>query len=238
MGKEDAEMLCKHDHAPKPKDTDMPAGSKPVPAILRGSWLNSNTLFVMGRVVTDDKWTSSMEWNLDLGIKTQAMWLEDDGALRTRYGIKKKIIKGTVEQDNTRLVWNNGQVWRRAPTVAVPDEWIVVDKGGVIVRDKEDIKSKKLGVLPQGQSVTVVQVSGSRARLIQPFQGWISTECDVLIEHFQLVVPSDSDQLAERLGTAPKAKKKGGFGCFGRKKKNEDDVPLSPQGEAAEANQA
>jgi len=56
----------------------------------------------------------------------------------------------------------------------LPCKYRVVINPGALVKKGEDIKSTEVGKLPQGSVVIVEEISGRRARLSSPIEGWCS----------------------------------------------------------------
>jgi len=79
-------------------------------------------------------------------------------------------INSIINNDITDVNSNtNGDMINKFPC-----KYRVIINPGALVKQQEDMKSNEVGKLPIGAVVTVEEISGRRARLSTPLQGWCS----------------------------------------------------------------
>jgi len=62
----------------------------------------------------------------------------------------------------------------------------IVGRWGARVREGASLHSRELGLLKCGQMVKVVGIKRNRARIIEPYQGWVSITAS-MVEHFVIL---------------------------------------------------
>jgi len=93
----------------------------------------------------------------------------------TRAVLKDKISSAAT--DFVNKLDNKVQNFGKAkPTEGDPLNYKVIHKGGALVRSGYDTSTAQVHQLGVGETVTIVELVGRRARIIQPVEGWISTE--------------------------------------------------------------
>ena len=94
----------------------------------------------------------------------------------------------------------------RTPTTTnVPGHWRITTLNA-IVRAEHDMTSRQVAVLPQAEVVEVAEVVGTRARVVTPVRGWVSTVGET---GARLMVPSAAVSVTpSRTSYAPQTRRK------------------------------
>jgi hypothetical protein len=192
-------------------------GMEPLPLIYGGQWLCNKTLLDVARIVTDGIQASELKWTPEMKQTNVPIWINSEGKLCSMFeqriqGVRQKQkVTGELQSQNfgpELLVWENGHVWRRAPTRECPDSWLAVD--AQIVRTRKDKKASTKGKVHKGAKLTVIKVEGREAYLSMPVNGWVTASKVVMKtegtslprEHVhQLLLPDDPVQRLQRSGS-------------------------------------
>ena len=67
---------------------------------------------------------------------------------------------------------------RRRQKYPMPSRYVVMGKAGIIVRAACDISSNELCRYPEGEVLAAVELSGRRAHIVAPIDGWVSVESE------------------------------------------------------------
>jgi len=81
----------------------------------------------------------------------------------------KQLSKVAIKETKKIVGFHVGQV-----TEANPKYFIVIAQQGAMVREEIDLDSAPVHGLRRGDLVTAVDISGRRARIIDPVEGWVS----------------------------------------------------------------
>lgn len=164
-----AEIKAEEDgeaHAPKEHEDD----------IFDGQWIREKNLDDMATI-----FDGKMKWHPNRKLGDWKIQINDDTKTMKIFDPSDPSKCGTGKISGGKLVWEDGDVWRPAPTQAKPQDFTTVHNEPAKVRVGKDITTplikapSKLQRIPKGTSVTVVEIDGRRARIIKPSEGWVST---------------------------------------------------------------